>query len=119
MNQRVNGRERAEGYLNAFPCSDPRNDYDLNTGLEIVLRARDGVIVRMGVTRTSGVREFDLAVLEAVQRASPFGTPPSVITSPDGNVYLYWEFHRNPIPACSTYFARVYILASPPPIENA
>jgi hypothetical protein len=36
-----------------------------------------------------------------------------VIVSPDGNVYLHWEFHRNPIPACSTYFARTYMIKAP------
>jgi hypothetical protein len=48
-----------------------------------------------------------------VQRASPFGAPPAAIVSPDGNVYLHWEFHRNPLFACSTYFARPYIIKVP------
>ena len=32
---------------------------------------------------------------------------------PDGNVYLHWEFHRNPLLACSTYFARPFIIKVP------
>jgi hypothetical protein len=28
-------------------------------------------------------------------------------------VYLHWEFHRNPLLACSTYFARPFILKVP------
>jgi hypothetical protein len=67
----------------------------------------------MGVTRTSGVTAFDISALESVQRASPFGAPPPSIVSPDGNVYLHWEFHRNPLLACSTYFARPYIIKVP------
>lgn len=101
------------GYLDGLPGSDPRNNHDLSTHLEIVLSQKDGSIVRMGVTRTSGVTMFDIGALESVQRASPFGSPPPVIVSPDGNVYLHWEFHRNPIPACSTYFARTYMIKAP------
>jgi len=81
------------------------------------------------VTRTSGVTAYDIGALESVQRASPFGPPPPEIVSPDGNVYLHWEFHRRPEYACSTYFARPYILKgrpgnapsnieAPPELEN-
>ena len=108
--------------LDRLPNSHPLNQPDLKTFLEIVVRETDGQLVRMGVTRTSGVTAFDIGALESVQRASPFGTPPAVIVSPDRNVYLHWEFHRNPIYACSTYFARPYILkgkpeTAPPDVE--
>jgi hypothetical protein len=101
------------GFLDGLPASDPQNNQDISTHLEIVLSQKDGSIVRMGVTRTSGVTAFDIGALESVQRASPYGAPPPVIVSPDGNVYLHWEFHRNPIPACSTFFARTYIIKTP------
>lgn len=101
------------GFLDGLPSGDPLNNQDLSTHLEIVLSQKDGSIVRMGVTRTSGVTAFDIGALESVQRASPFGSPPPIIVSPDGNVYLHWEFHRNPIPACSTFFARTYIIKAP------
>jgi hypothetical protein len=101
------------GFLDGLPASDPLNNQDLSTHIEIVLSQKDGSIVRMGVTRTSGVTAFDIGALESVQRASPFGSPPPIIVSPDGNVYLHWEFHRNPIPACSTFFARTYIIKAP------
>ncbi|HEY1534796.1 MAG TPA: hypothetical protein VGF76_12285, partial [Polyangiaceae bacterium] len=42
-----------------------------------------------------------------------FGTPPREIVSPDGNVYLHWEFHRNS-EACSTFNARPFILKAQP-----
>jgi hypothetical protein len=57
---------------------------------------------------------FDVAALEAVQNAAPFGKPPAIIVSPDGNVYLHWEFYRNPVYACSTYFARPFMLKVSP-----
>lgn len=108
--------------LDVLPSTHPLNDLDVKTFLEIVVRETDGWLVRMGVTRTSGITAFDIGALESVQRASPFGPAPSIIVSADGNVYLHWEFHRNPIYACSTYFARPYIMktrvdTAPPAIE--
>ncbi len=108
--------------LDNLPASNPMNRPDISTNLEIVLSRQDGHIVRMGVTKTSGVTAFDVAALESVQRASPFGTPPKAIVSPDGRVYLHWEFYRNPYYACSTYFARPFILkvkpkSAPPAVQ--
>lgn len=101
------------GFLDGLPGSAGLHDKDMKTNLEIVLSQSNGSIVKMGVTQTSGVTAFDISALESVQRASPFGAPPAAIVSPDGNVYLHWEFHRNPLFACSTYFARPYIIKVP------
>jgi len=67
----------------------------------------------MGVTKFSGITAFDIAALDSVKRAAPFGTPPREIVSPDGKVYLHWEFHRNQY-ACSTLNARPFILKAQP-----
>jgi TonB-like protein len=101
------------GFLDGLPGAAGLHDKDMKTNLEIVLSQANGSIVKMGVTHTSGVTAFDISALESVQRASPFGAPPPSIVSPDGNVYLHWEFHRNPLFACSTYFARPYIIKVP------
>jgi hypothetical protein len=100
--------------LDSLPQGHPMNNPELNTSLEIVLDQDEGRIVRMGITKTSGVTAFDIAALDSVQRASPFGPPPREIVSPDGNVYLHWEFHRNPIVACTTWNARPYMLKAKP-----
>jgi TonB family protein len=100
--------------LTRLPKDHPLNREEMSTHLEIVLSKEDGRIVRMGITKSSGVTAFDVGALDSVQKASPFGTPPEVIVSPDGNVYLHWEFHRIPHYACSTYFARPYILKGAP-----
>ncbi|HEY3233371.1 MAG TPA: TonB C-terminal domain-containing protein, partial [Polyangiaceae bacterium] len=102
------------GSLDRLPGSDPMNRMDMSTNLEIVLSQDDGHVVRMGVTKTSGVTAFDISALESVQRAQPFGTPPKEIVSPDGRVYLHWEFWRDPWYACSTYFARPFLLKVQP-----
>lgn len=108
--------------LDSLPRDHPMNRPDMKTNLEIVLDQEEGKIVKMGVTLSSGSTVFDIAALEAVQSASPFGKPPKEIVSPDGNVYLHWEFYRNPYYACSTYFAKPFILnvqpkSAPPSIS--
>jgi hypothetical protein len=101
--------------LNRLPASDPQNRPDLVSHLEIVVNKADGSLAKLpGIVKSSGVTAFDMSALESVLQASPFGTPPSAIVSPDGNVYLHWEFYRNPDYACSTYFARPFILKSAP-----
>jgi TonB family protein len=101
------------GPLDSLPPSHPMNDQSLVTRLEIVL-TREGHLKRMGVVKASGVTAFDIAALDSVDRAQPFGPAPAAIVSPDGNVYLHWEFHRNEVFACSTQGARPFILAAPP-----
>ncbi len=100
--------------LDGLPGDHPANRAGISTNLEIVLDPADGRIVRMGVTKASGTTVFDVNALEAVQRASPFGAAPDAIVSPDGHVYLHWEFHREPNLACSTYFARPKMLRVAP-----
>jgi hypothetical protein len=105
------------GSLDGLPGNHPLNDPTLITRLEIVLDRDDGHVIKMGVVRTSGITAFDIAALDAVQRSSPFGKPPKAIVSPDGNVYFHWEFHRDPVFACSTINARPFMLTTPPPSE--
>jgi hypothetical protein len=100
-------------HLDDLPASHPMNDPNLITSLEIVVEREEGRLVRRGVTRTSGVTMFDISAIDAVERAGPFGTPPAEIVSPDGNVYLHWEFRRDAM-ACSTLFAHPFILNVPP-----
>jgi TonB family protein len=102
------------GSLEGLPSDNPLNKADMRTNLEIILDKDEGKIVKMGITRSSGSTIFDVAALESVQNAAPFGKPPAVIVSPDGNVYLHWEFYRNPYYACSTYFAHPFLLRAAP-----
>jgi TonB family protein len=87
--------------LDKLPPTDPMNDKRIATTLEIVLD-RDGSILQMGVVKTSGITAFDMAALDSVQRAGPFGKAPDAILSYNGHVYMRWEFHRDPTVGCST-----------------
>jgi TonB family protein len=101
------------GSLDGLPKNHPLNDPKMFTRLEIVV-TKDGHVVKMGIVKTSGITQFDIAALDSVNRAQPFGPAPGAIVSPDGNVYLHWEFHRDEVFACSTMNARPYLLSSPP-----
>ena len=93
--------------------------HDLVTHLEIVLSKDEGRIVRMGVTRASGVdrvRHRRAQLGAAAPR--PSARRRTLIVSPDGNVYLHWEFHRDPFDACTTRNARPFVLASAPPVPT-
>lgn len=100
--------------LDSLPRDHAMNRPDIKTHMEIVLNGEDGRVVKLGITRASGSTAFDVGALESVQGASPFGAPPREIVSPDGRVYLHWEFYRDPTYACSTYFAKPYILRVAP-----
>jgi TonB family protein len=97
------------GSLDGLPANHPMNDKHLLTRLEIVL-TKEGHLKKMGIVKTSGITAFDIAALDAVDRAQPFGPAPTAIVSGDGNVYLQWEFHRDEVFACSTMGARPFIL---------
>jgi len=91
---------------------------ELVTHVEIILSKDEGRVVRMGVTKNSGNTTFDAAALEAIDRRQPFGPAPAGIESPDGNVYLHWEFHRDPVDACSTRNATPIQVKDPKPIVS-
>lgn len=99
--------------LDRFSASDPLSDGRLTAEIEIILNRAAGGIERMGVTKSSGNTTFDVSALQSVKRAAPFGTPPPEILSPDGKVYVHWEFHRNK-EACSTFNARPFMLKARP-----
>jgi TonB family protein len=103
--------------LDGLPAAHPMNDKHLMTKLEIVL-TRDGHLKKMGIVRTSGITAFDIAALDAIDRAQPFGPAPNAIISPDGNVYLHWEFHRDEVFACSTMGAQPFLLNNPAGPKN-
>jgi TonB family protein len=96
--------------LDSLPPTDPMNDAQLTTRLEVVL-TKEGHIQQMGVVKSSKLTAFDIATLDSVDRAQPFGPAPDAIVSSDGFVYLAWEFHRNEVYACSTIGTRPYLLS--------
>ena len=105
----------AEEFLASLDNLPQEHTFNKNlvTHLEIVLSKDEGKIVKMGVTKASGMTAFDIVALNSMNRASPFGKAPDAIVSHDGKVYLHWEFHRDPVDACSTRNAYPYLLPEP------
>jgi TonB family protein len=98
-------------WLDTLPASDQRNQPQLNVRIEVATSGTDGRIVHMGIVRSSGTPSFDAAALDVFEQAAPFGPPSANLRSSDGNVYFQWEFHRDPVFACSTINARPYLLS--------
>ncbi|MFI5302263.1 MAG: TonB C-terminal domain-containing protein [Polyangiales bacterium] len=94
--------------LSSLPPTHALQDGKLTTTIELALRT-DGSLHRMGVIRSSGVAMFDLAVLDAFDRASPFDTVPAELLSEDGLMYLHWDVHRDER-SCSAIGARPFVL---------
>jgi TonB family protein len=103
--------------LDALPPTDPMNRRGLVAQVELVLAKDDGRIVRAGITKQSGVAAFDDLALESVRRAAPFGQAPENLVSPDGRVYVRWQFHRDPFDACSPRNAYPVLLERAPDLD--
>ncbi len=99
--------------LDRLAGGDALNEKTLMVRLEIALDG-GGRIARLGVVRSSGLTAFDLGALDAVSRAGPFGRVLPGLLSADGMMYAQWEFHRDPVFACSTKNARPYHLSGSP-----
>jgi TonB family protein len=99
--------------LDGKSSSDPMNKRELAVKIEIVLNP-DGTLDRAPtIVRPSGVLTFDVAAMDTIMTAGPFGDTPAEIRSPNGKVYLHWTFHRDER-QCSPYFADPFILAKAP-----
>lgn len=110
----------ADGFLGSLAGLDPTDklsNLKLSTHMELVLDAKTGKVVRLGITKPSGVTALEVAAMRSVEQAGPYGKAPDAIISPDGNVYLHWEFHRDPYYACTSKFARPYLLKNPPKVR--
>jgi hypothetical protein len=78
--------------------------------VELAIGGGDGSIQRLVVLEASATPGFIRGTLESLSRAAPFAVPPKQLLSSDGNVYLKWQLFRDPAYACSTYFARPFVL---------
>ena len=92
------------------PGSSPFNNRNLVTELEIVLNG-DGTVDRIGVARSSGLMEYDVAAVDVAYTAGPYPDPPRGIRSSNGKIYVHWRFYRDER-QCATSGAEPYILAN-------
>ena len=99
--------------LESKPLSDPLNNKELVSKLELVLNG-DGTVHKVTVIRPSGVLQYDVAAIDVVYTAAPFPDPPRAIRSKNGKIYVHWSFHRDER-QCATSGVDYFILDNPPP----
>lgn len=100
--------------LDSLAPSDPLNRPKLVVRLELVIDGASGKVTKVGVVKPSGVTAFDVLAVDSVMQAGPFSEAPAEIRSTDGNVYVHWEFGRDPTFGCSTMHVRPFLLTLAP-----
>lgn len=100
--------------LDALAPNHPLNQPKLVVRLELVIDGASGKVTKAGVVKPSGVTAFDVLALDSVMQAAPFGQAPAEIRSTDGNVYVHWEFGRDPTFGCATMHVRPFLLTLAP-----
>lgn len=112
IHQKIHGRW-AHGYLMDLdlhePAGSPMNDPNLNTTLEFVIRATDGVVESVHIVRSSGQLRFDAQAVAVAHAIGPHPNPPPSLVSPDGRVYVHWNFWRDQR-QCGLFGARIYLV---------
>ncbi|MFZ5895183.1 MAG: TonB C-terminal domain-containing protein [Myxococcota bacterium] len=102
-------------YLKSLPASDPGPQtenalpaQDLHGRIRFELSST-GKLARIGIQRSSGDTQFDLAMLESLLLAAPLTAPPDVAPALE-NLAFEWEFHRDAAIGCTTYNLRTLLV---------
>ena len=96
--------------FDALSADDPRNEMNLSARFELHV-APDGAVAELRLLRSSGVEDFDRAVLESVRSAAPFEAPPTELLSADRRVHVRWDFARDGVFACSPMYTALFLFA--------
>ena len=103
----------ANGYLMDLdlrePVGSPLNNAELNAKLEFVIRAEDGEVESVNIVRSSGQLRFDAQAVTIAYQIGPHPNPPRQIVSPNGKVYIHWNFWRDQR-QCGTFGASVFLV---------
>jgi hypothetical protein len=81
--------------LKGLPAGHPLSDPTLATTVELVVDEH-GALAEKGVVSSSGVPEFDAAVIATFAGVFPLAEPSAAVLSSDGRLYVTWEVHRDP-----------------------
>jgi len=106
--------DKGLAHLDSLAPNDPLNQPKLVVRLELVIDGASGKVTKVGVVKPSGVTAFDVLAIDSVMQAGPLGEAPAEIRSTDGNVYVHWEFGRDPTFGCSTMHVRPFLLTLAP-----
>lgn len=111
IHRRIHARW-ADTYLSLldtqFPRSHPLQDPSLNVTIEFVINAQSGEFEKVSIVHSSGQLQFDAEAIAVVQGIGKRPNPPPQIISPNGKVYIHWNFFRDGR-QCGVFHAHVYI----------
>ncbi len=106
-------RRWADGFLifldTSEPAGSPLQDPRLTTKLELVIKADTGVVETINIVDSSGEVRFDAEAISIVSSVGRHPNPPPEIVSPNGYVYVHWQFWRDQR-QCGTFGASVFLL---------
>ncbi|MGM0556244.1 MAG: energy transducer TonB family protein [Myxococcota bacterium] len=92
-----------------YPRGHPLNDPSLNTQLEFVIQSPSGTIEAINIVQSSGELMYDAEALSISYTVGPHPNPPAEVVSPDGKVYVHWNFWRD-TRQCGPFGASIYIV---------
>jgi TonB family protein len=75
--------------------TDPLSNPSLNTELEFIIDAADGEVESVNIVRSSGQALFDAEAISVAHLVGPHPSPPPELVSPNGRIYIHWNFWRN------------------------
>jgi len=87
----------------------PFSDSSLNTVLEFVVDGETGKLEKVNIVESSGLTAYDMEAVMIAEQVAPHPRAPEDIRSPDGNVYLHWNFWRDQR-QCGTFGVSIYKL---------
>lgn len=93
----------------SYPRSSPLQDPDLNTTLEFVIDAKSGEFEAINIVKTSGQTLFDAEAISTSWNIGKRPNPPPQIVSPNGKIYLHWNFWRDGR-QCGVMSASIYLM---------
>jgi len=96
--------------LSSLPKDHPLSDMTLTTTVELAVDGETGALATSGVVSSSGVPEFDAAVLATFAGVLPIGKLPPEILSSDWRFYVTWEVRRDEKSASDLGLARAWKL---------
>jgi len=96
--------------LKSLPQDHPLSDATLATTVELVIDGETGGLADKGIVSSSGVPEFDAAVIATFAGIFPVSEVAPELLSSDGKLYLTWEVTRDPARLGDTTLVRAWKL---------
>jgi hypothetical protein len=96
--------------LRSLPADHPLSDPTLAAMVELSIDGETGALEESGIVSSSGVAEFDVAVVATFGGVLPVGAIPEPLLSDDGRFYVTWELKRDPTTARDLGLARAWKL---------